>query len=1010
MTTLLKSHGSLNKIVSIFFVFSLVFSYVPVGVFAEEVAGQPAEETPAQVETPAPQVITEDNSGETGGQNPANLETKNPSAPETEQTLEESSGSLDENKNPTEPQTLLSAPALTSEENVGDNNTNASDNNTGSENNAPRLMLTSSLNCGDDPIINCCGSFNHTCALPNTLGDSTVEPVTPGWDSLSLQDVFNNLLIDRSVIGDQKQYQSWDTSSATTSIRVEFLNKISALNHVFGYYRNGDISTFVPVFSMGAVDGYSSVPEFSTGQSVDLDITGAGNIGFAIKTSDGNTYATNNSLNENGNDHAVAYDWRDNVYIISFEDLPIASSDTDYNDVTVRISVLGCQNKPEEPNPPYIDLSCKIVSPDQTGWYGTYYNFSSTTPGMELPSSEWSTSYGDPLSSNSTSSDWYTSKFARFSRVDSSLEFGDNFFPFDTHPEELNATYNHDYHFGAHWSAKVTASTTGSYDTTYSSDDDAWVYVNGKLAIDNSGIHAASVLNKTVDLNAGENMVDIYFAERHTTASNLSFKFNDQSLIIKPYSKDCATNTPPTITLIGDNPFNIIVGNTFTDPGATATDTEDGDLTSKIISTSTVDTAVVGTYKVDYSVTDSGGLSASTTRTVIVTAAPSPENPSVTLSANPQTIVKGNSSTLSWNSQNTTSCSAAWTSATSTSGTATVSPDSTTDYSITCTGSKGSVSATTTITVTLPPPVNPPSSGGGGGSLSGSHRHSTGEVLGVTTCSYLIDYLKIDWQNNPIEVLKLQSFLNIFEGENLSLNGNFDQATFEAVERFQNKYKSDILTPWGHNAPTGFVYILTKKKVNEIYCSTVYPLTQAQQDEINNFRNLLSSYQTSGYSEGNIGQQHGYIGNDLVTITNTGESSNTAASVPVVELSSSSSSTSESVIRNAAISLFAFPKKIVTEGKYLVIFLILLAILIALIRLFAGSGSNGSAKKSAAKIKPIVPIVPVAKKSEKKEEKTEAKESPIIILPGITDEEIVVENPEEEEILLNTPEEEGKIS
>jgi len=80
-------------------------------------------------------------------------------------------------------------------------------------------------------------------------------------------------------------------------------------------------------------------------------------------------------------------------------------------------------------------------------------------------------------------------------------------------------------------------------------------------------------------------------------------------------------NTPPTVTLIGANPFSITIGNTFTDPGATATDTEDGDLTSAITSISTVNTTIVGTYEVVYSVTDNGGLSASTTRTVIVSPA-----------------------------------------------------------------------------------------------------------------------------------------------------------------------------------------------------------------------------------------------------------------------------------------------------------------------------------------------------------------------------------------------------
>lgn len=79
-------------------------------------------------------------------------------------------------------------------------------------------------------------------------------------------------------------------------------------------------------------------------------------------------------------------------------------------------------------------------------------------------------------------------------------------------------------------------------------------------------------------------------------------------------------NTAPVITVTGANPLNLTVGDTYTDPGATATDSEDGDLTGSIIvGGDTVDTNTVGTYTVTYNVTDSGGLSATEqNRTVIV--------------------------------------------------------------------------------------------------------------------------------------------------------------------------------------------------------------------------------------------------------------------------------------------------------------------------------------------------------------------------------------------------------
>lgn len=76
--------------------------------------------------------------------------------------------------------------------------------------------------------------------------------------------------------------------------------------------------------------------------------------------------------------------------------------------------------------------------------------------------------------------------------------------------------------------------------------------------------------------------------------------------------------TPPVITILGGNPVKVYRGDVYTDAGATATDNIDGDVTSKIVSTSTVNTAVVGTYTVTYTVSDNGGNTASSTRTVNV--------------------------------------------------------------------------------------------------------------------------------------------------------------------------------------------------------------------------------------------------------------------------------------------------------------------------------------------------------------------------------------------------------
>lgn len=68
---------------------------------------------------------------------------------------------------------------------------------------------------------------------------------------------------------------------------------------------------------------------------------------------------------------------------------------------------------------------------------------------------------------------------------------------------------------------------------------------------------------------------------------------------------------PPVITLLGDNPMNLTVGDTFTDPGATAVDNVDGDLTESIVvGGDTVDTNTAGTYVITYNVSDAAGNAA----------------------------------------------------------------------------------------------------------------------------------------------------------------------------------------------------------------------------------------------------------------------------------------------------------------------------------------------------------------------------------------------------------------
>lgn len=76
--------------------------------------------------------------------------------------------------------------------------------------------------------------------------------------------------------------------------------------------------------------------------------------------------------------------------------------------------------------------------------------------------------------------------------------------------------------------------------------------------------------------------------------------------------------TKPEIKLIGNDTINLLVGETYKDEGATATDNYDGDITKDIKVEGNVDTSKVGKYKITYSISDSSNNTNSIERVVSV--------------------------------------------------------------------------------------------------------------------------------------------------------------------------------------------------------------------------------------------------------------------------------------------------------------------------------------------------------------------------------------------------------
>lgn len=79
-------------------------------------------------------------------------------------------------------------------------------------------------------------------------------------------------------------------------------------------------------------------------------------------------------------------------------------------------------------------------------------------------------------------------------------------------------------------------------------------------------------------------------------------------------------DTDPVITLKSGETMMVVIDSKYTEPGYNATDSYDGDITSKVKVSGNVDTSKEGQYIIKYTVEDSSGNKAMTKRKITVTA------------------------------------------------------------------------------------------------------------------------------------------------------------------------------------------------------------------------------------------------------------------------------------------------------------------------------------------------------------------------------------------------------
>ncbi len=174
----------------------------------------------------------------------------------------------------------------------------------------------------------------------------------------------------------------------------------------------------------------------------------------------------------------------------------------------------------------------------------------------------------------------------------------------------------------------ITPTWTG---TVYNESYGVWIDYNmdgdftdsGEQVFAQGNTQATSVSGTfTIPPNAVENSTRMRVSMKYNAAPNSCEAFQygeveDYTIVIEGSGPDTEA---PIITLNGASTVNLNQGEVYNELGATATDNIDGDLTSSIVTSGTVNTNTPGIYTVTYSVSDAAGNNASTIRTVNVIA------------------------------------------------------------------------------------------------------------------------------------------------------------------------------------------------------------------------------------------------------------------------------------------------------------------------------------------------------------------------------------------------------